>query len=134
MRQINKPHKIATVLRVYKGKVQRWTYRPHIMANGKVELPFAIIPDMNDKISELETRIQKIEERNTRVENDKAWEGSWTRKILIVLFTYATIGLYLRFIVGVDPWINAIVPTIGFLLSTLTLPYFKKIWISKTRS
>ena len=89
---------------------------------------------MTDKISELEERIKKVEDRNKRVEIDKAWEGSWTRKILIIVFTYATIGIYLKFIVGIDPWINAIVPTIGFLLSTLSLPYFKKIWISKRHS
>ena len=27
-----------------------------------------------------------------------------------------------------DPWLNAIVPSIAFLLSTLTLPFFKKLW------
>jgi len=25
-------------------------------------------------------------------------------------------------------WLNAIVPAVGFLLSTLTLPFFKKFW------
>ena len=32
----------------------------------------------------LEKRIKKIEERNKKVELDKAWEGSKTRKILII--------------------------------------------------
>lgn len=82
----------------------------------------------------IEQRLEAIEARNKKVELDKKWEGSWTRKLLIVFFTYATIGLYLKFIVGIDPWINAIVPTIGFLLSTLTLPYFKEIWIRKQTS
>lgn len=77
----------------------------------------------------LEERIKKIEERNSGVEKDKAWETSWTRKVLIAVFTYAAIALYLKFIVGIDPWVNAIVPTIGFLLSTLTLQYFKVFWV-----
>jgi hypothetical protein len=77
----------------------------------------------------LEERIKKIEERNKKVETDKAWETSWTRKILIAIFTYLAISLYLKFIVGINPWINAIVPTVGFLLSTLTLPWFQKVWI-----
>lgn len=77
----------------------------------------------------LEERVEKIEERNNKVEVDKGWEVSYTRKILLVLFTYFAIALYLKFIVGIDPWINAIVPSIGFLLSTLTLPYFKRLWI-----
>jgi hypothetical protein len=76
----------------------------------------------------LEERIEKIESRNREVEKNKDWETSWTRRSLIALFTYLSIALYLKFIVGIDPWINAIVPTIGFLLSTLTLPYFKKLW------
>lgn len=79
----------------------------------------------------IEKRLDAIEARNRKVELDKKWEGSWTRKLFIVLFTYITIGMYLKFIVGIDPWINAIVPTIGFLLSTLTLPYIKEIWIRK---
>lgn len=76
----------------------------------------------------LEDRVTKIEARNKKVETDKAWEGSTTRKALISVFTYLSIALYLKFVVGIDPWINAIVPTIGFLLSTLTLPFFKTLW------
>lgn len=78
---------------------------------------------------DLEERVKKIEERNARVEASKAWETSWTRKIAIAVFTYLAIALYLQFIVGINPWTNAIVPTIGFLLSTLTLPWIKSMWI-----
>lgn len=76
----------------------------------------------------LEERVEKIEQRNKNVEMNKAWETSYTRRLLIILFTYLAIALYLKFIVGINPWINAIVPSLGFLLSTLTLPYFKSLW------
>ncbi|MBP9716458.1 MAG: hypothetical protein KBD51_00790 [Candidatus Levybacteria bacterium] len=76
----------------------------------------------------LEERVSKIEQRKNIVEKDKAWETSYFRKLLIILFTYLSIAIYLKFIVKIDPWINAIVPAIGFLLSTLSLSYFKKIW------
>lgn len=76
----------------------------------------------------LEERISKIEQRNREVELSKSWETSWTRRALLAIFTYLAIALYLKFIVGINPWINAIVPTTGFLLSTLTLPYFKAFW------
>lgn len=79
-------------------------------------------------LSELESRIEKLESRNKRVEQDKAWETSWTRKVLIIIFTYLSIAAYLKFIVKIDPWINAIVPAAGFLLSTLSLPWFKSLW------
>ena len=84
---------------------------------------------------ELEKRVEQIEERNKKVEADKAWETSWTRRFLIALFTYLAIGLYLWAIEVSRPWINAIVPTAGFLLSTLTMPFFKKQWLKRnTRS
>lgn len=76
----------------------------------------------------LEERVAKIEVRNKLVEQNKAWETSWTRKILLICFTYIAIAAYLKFVVGINPWINAIVPAVGFLLSTLTLPWFKTVW------
>ena len=79
-------------------------------------------------ISDLEKEISAIKNRNKRVEIDKAWETSWARKFLLMIFTYLAIGFYLRAININRPWLNAIVPSIGFLLSTLTLPFFKKIW------
>lgn len=79
--------------------------------------------------NELKRRIEKIEVRNKKVEADKAWETSYTRRGLLMVFTYLAIALYLKFIVGIDPWINAVVPSVGFLLSTLTLPFFKKLWV-----
>lgn len=80
------------------------------------------------EVKKLEERITIIEERNKKVELDKAWETSKTRKLLIVIFTYLSIALYFKYILNVNPWINAIVPTVGFLLSTLSLPIFRKIW------
>lgn len=77
---------------------------------------------------DLEKEILLIKVRNKRVETDKAWETSWTRKFILIIFTYLGIGFYLRAINIDKPWLNAIVPSAGFLLSTLTLPVFKKIW------
>ena len=40
--------------------------------------------DNMDKLKQFEKRINQIEQRNKRVEKDKAWESSMTRKILLV--------------------------------------------------
>ena len=80
-------------------------------------------------IQDLEKRIIQIEQRNSMVEADKKWETSYTRRILLILFTYFAISLYLHVIHVSRPWLNAIVPSIGFLLSTFTLPYFKSLWL-----
>lgn len=78
---------------------------------------------------DLEQRIQKIEERNKVVEGDKAWERSWMRRGLLTLFTYLAISLYLWAINIENPWLNGIVPAAGFMISTLTMPYFKAWWL-----
>ena len=80
-------------------------------------------------IDEFRREIQDIKERNSRVEIDKAWETSWMRRALLILFTYLSIGIYLRAIRIGRPWLNAIVPAVAFLLSTLTMPFFKKVWL-----
>ena len=82
-----------------------------------------------DKLKKLEEKIRKIDERNKKVELDKEWELSYSRKFLLVLFTYLAIGFYLKAVNIQQPWLNAIVPSVAFMLSTLTLPIFKKIWM-----
>ncbi len=77
----------------------------------------------------LEEKIRQIEERNKKVELDKAWEVSYTRRFLLLMFTYLTIGFYLQAIKIPQPWLNAIVPAVAFMLSTLTLPFFKELWL-----
>ena len=84
-------------------------------------------------LNEIEKRIIKIEGRNKRVELDKAWEISFQRKLLIFVLTYLTIGLFMSFINVDRPFLNAIVPSLGFLFSTLSIPLFKNIWIKSQK-
>ena len=73
--------------------------------------------------------IKKLKERNIRVESDKDWETSITRRFVIALITYA-IAVYFMYSIKVpDYFLNALVPTGGYLLSTLTIPVVKNIWI-----
>ena len=81
------------------------------------------------EIEELKKEIALIKERNNRVEKDKIWETSYTRRFLLIVFTYLAIGFYLQAININNAWLNAIVPAVGFLLSTLTLPFFKRLWL-----
>jgi hypothetical protein len=77
----------------------------------------------------IEHDIESIKQRNTRVELDKAWETSRTRRLLIAGLTYVIIVLFLLGIGAPNPFSNALVPACGFLLSTLTMPFFKNWWI-----
>ncbi len=79
-------------------------------------------------LKQLEKDLAKIQQRNKRVEIDKAWETSISRRVVLLVLTYLAIGFYLNAIQISNPWLNAVVPSIGFLLSTLTLPFFKELW------
>ena len=79
----------------------------------------------------MENQIQAILDRNKKVEADKAWETSLTRKLFIALLTYACAWLWLYIIKQPLAWLTAGVPVLGYLLSTLTLPPLKKYWLKK---
>ena len=80
-------------------------------------------------MKELEKRISKIEERNERVELDKAWETSWTRKLCIMILTYIIVIIYSYLVQNYDNiFLSSLVPVIGFTLSTLSLKVVRKIW------
>lgn len=79
----------------------------------------------------LEKRIAQIEERNAKVEADKAWETSVLRRICIVIATYITITLFLIVIDTDKPFINAIVPCLGFTLSTISVGWVKDYWVTR---
>jgi hypothetical protein len=75
--------------------------------------------------------INAIQERNARVEADKAWEVSTTRKVIIAVITYLVAALYMQALGASLPWLNALIPVGGYLLSTLSLPVFKNLWLEK---
>ena len=78
---------------------------------------------------DLEKEIQEIKKRNARVELDKAWETSWTRKICIMVLTYIVVIIYSYLVRNVDNiLLSSLVPVIGFTLLTLSLKGIRKIW------
>ncbi|PIZ62666.1 hypothetical protein COY17_02145 [Candidatus Saccharibacteria bacterium CG_4_10_14_0_2_um_filter_52_9] len=82
-------------------------------------------------MDELLSRIEQLEIRNARVEGNKAWETSWIRRGSIMVLTYIVVAFYLHYVIDIDPWINALVPVIGYFFSTLTVAGLKKHWIER---
>lgn len=77
----------------------------------------------------VDEEIEKIKERNKRVETDKAWETSWTRRICICILTYIVVITYSYVINKISNiFLSSLVPVIGFALSTLSLKGIRKIW------
>lgn len=82
----------------------------------------------------IEARLSAIEERNSRVTQDKAWETSFFRKASIAAITYVTAAILFLFVMPQPQWyFSAGVPVAGYLLSTLSLPWIRKIWEAKNK-
>ena len=77
---------------------------------------------------DLEKEIEQIKQRNKKVELDKAWETSWTRRICIMILTYIVVIIYSHLIQNTNNIaLSSLVPVIGFTLSTLSLKLIRKI-------
>lgn len=80
------------------------------------------------------SQLKELQERNRRVELDKAWETSITRRVFIAIITYLTALLFLWMMDVETFYLNALVPAGGYVLSTLSLPWMKQLWIGKRGS
>lgn len=80
---------------------------------------------------DLQKEIETLKARNARVEDDKAWETSRFRVYSIAAITYIVATVVLISIGNEQAFRNALVPVAGYLLSTQSLPFLKKWWVSK---
>ncbi|MEM9470034.1 MAG: hypothetical protein AAF988_07705 [Pseudomonadota bacterium] len=78
----------------------------------------------------MNAELDAIQKRNQKVEADKAWETSWIRRLCIALMTYVIAALYMNTAGLSNPMLGAFVPTGGYLLSTVSLPFAKNFWIN----
>lgn len=81
-----------------------------------------------DNIVKISQEIELIKNRNQRVEKDKQWETSVFRKIVVSVLTYFVVVSFFLIAKLPNPFINAVVPSVAFMVSTLSLPIFRKIW------
>ena len=77
---------------------------------------------------DIEREVSEIKERNRRVEMDKAWERSLTRRGFIAAVTYIFASALLLSLHAPHPFVTALLPTGGYVLSTLTLPFVRRYW------
>lgn len=85
-------------------------------------------------MEELKKEIEQIKIRNTKVELDKKWETSFTRRICICILTYIVVIIYSYLINKISNiFLSSLVPVIGFTLSTLSLKFVRNIWEKSNR-
>ena len=79
------------------------------------------------KLEELEQELKAIKERNNRVELDKAWETSGTRKICICILTYVVVIIYSYIVRNFDNiFLSSLVPVIRIYIIYIIIKIYKK--------
>lgn len=81
------------------------------------------------QITTLENRLSAMDYRARVKELGKEFEGSLIRVFCIMVLTYAVLSVYMLLINVDRPWTSAIIPTMGFQLSTLPLPSIKACYV-----
>ncbi len=102
------------------------------VVEGLLSAPYhrGILLNMEEHIGET---VERILERNARVESDKAWETSFARIGSIAVITYVCAAVLMLIIGVARPLLSALIPVLGFVLSTQSLPLVKKKWLEKRR-
>ncbi len=79
------------------------------------------------ELKNLEKEIENIKERNKKVELDKSWETSLTRKICIMILTYIVVIIYSYVIRKYDNiLLSSLVPVIRIYIIYIILKIYKK--------
>ncbi len=84
-----------------------------------------------NSLEELKRDIEELKNRNKSVDLNKKWEVSIERKVLVVIITYIIMSLVMYSLWMNKPFLNALIPTLWYFLSTLSLEFAKKIYINK---
>lgn len=82
---------------------------------------------------DVEKIVEGIVERNRRVEAEKAWEVSIFRRMTIAVITYIIACVLLWSLGSSQFLLQAFVPAVGYVLSTLSLPWIKSWWMRTYR-
>lgn len=78
-------------------------------------------------LGELEEEIIKIKGRNARVELDKKWETSGTRKICICILTYIVVVIYSYIVRNYDNiFLSSLVPVIRIYIIYIIFKIYKE--------
>jgi hypothetical protein len=88
---------------------------------------------MDSEIKKIWKEIHAIQARNKRVEGDKGWETSWTRKITVAMVTYVLVVIVMVMADFKNPFAEALIPTVAYLISISSLSFLKGWWIKNRK-
>ncbi|MBI5456956.1 hypothetical protein HY969_04445 [Candidatus Kaiserbacteria bacterium] len=86
---------------------------------------------MEERLQKIEEELQTIKARNARVETDKAWETSAIRTTILAVITFCVTAIALFIVKNENAMRDALIATVGFVFSTLSLSFVKRRWMQR---
>lgn len=90
--------------------------------------------NLEKEVKILQEEVEKIKERNQRVEADKGWETSKIRTAFIALVTFVLVFIFMEFSPGQAPLPNALFAVIAYWISTETYGILKNWWLNRKKA
>ena len=87
--------------------------------------------DHRDPVDELRRELAAIKERNVRVEREKAWETSWTRRLAIAAAIWVGAWAWMLTLDVEPAALHALVPSVAYVLSTFSVPFVREWWMRR---
>lgn len=112
----------------------------HIVSTSSTELETEEIvsgncthPDystsLEQEVKELRAAVEFLYQYHAHEEKGRKFDSSWARVLVIMGITYVTLSSYMRLIGVEEPLRGAVVPTVGFYLSTWSLSFMRALWV-----
>lgn len=89
---------------------------------------------MEREIKQLREEVEKIKERNRRVESDKGWETSKTRTAFIAISTFLLAYGFMLLINEKQPLAKAFAGTVAYIMSTASYGVLKSWWLERRKA
>jgi hypothetical protein len=89
--------------------------------------------DLAREVEQLRADIAELRARNARVDQEKGWEKSWSRRLVITAVTWFGAWLWLRNLGAENAALQALVPSGGYAISNLSLPVLRRWWLERYR-
>lgn len=128
--RIEKENLGGTVQIITNSSITNYEYKDPKKVQSFLWVLFLFL-NMQNSLEHLEQEIELLQARNSRVDAEKKWETSWQRRLGIIMTTYFVMILVFWSLGNDRSLMNAIIPTLGYTLSTLSMGWLKRIFVNQ---
>lgn len=87
------------------------------------------LKSLDERVSHLEETVERIRLSGKYSNLQKNWENSRIRVITVAVSMYVLTLTFMLILQVQNPIVSALLPTVGYMLSTNSIPLVRRIWV-----